>query len=330
MRCHRAAGFVGAAALVLVCGTAFGQTDAAAKPADADALRGPSIKESPKPVSLVKRDMTGKFERLDARPEQAALDLLGLTAEQRKAPDKVLADRFGAVTKVLQANQDLFLKIQQGRQGGVKPEELRPQMREMRQAAAPLLENALEDQVANALPEEKRAECRKLVEEYKRVMAAEEPGGYGQGAGTGGGGGRGRGRQTDAEKPAGDIPDAPKGDSKPEAKTEPKADGPIPPRVEMNLLLREMGRALNAIVVERKEQLATLLKAVDATPEQEGQIQAIVRDFASKKKDEAKLATGEPGSYQPTPEDRRANWEKIMAVLTPEQRRKAVEYRRSN
>ncbi len=313
----RTAGFMGATIVALCAGLALGQSETAPKPADGDALRGPAVKEGPKTISLVKRDMTGKLERLDTRPEQAALDLLGLTADQRKGPDKVLSDRYAAVTKLLQAHQDLFLKIQQGRQAGAKPDELRPQMREMREHAAPLLENPLQDQVSLALPDDKRAEFRMIVDEYKRASAAEEPGGFGQGAGKGGGGGRGRG-QTEPEGQDGDAM------VKPKATPKASAAEPIPPRVEMNLLLREMARALNAIVVERKEHMDSFLKAVDATPEQEAQIRAVVRS-ATDKGD-----TKPTGAREPTPDERRANWEKIMALLTPDQRRKAMEFRRAN
>jgi hypothetical protein len=279
---------------------------------DDDAMRGPSVKESPKPLTLVKRDMSGNLERLDARPEQAAIGLLGLSAEEKKAPEKVLTDRFTAVTKLLQEHYDLFLKLQGARQSGAKPSEVRPLMREMHDYAQPLLDNPLEDQVEATLPEGKRAEFGRLVDEYKRVIAAEEPGGMGAGNGTGGGKGRGTGEG------------AGKDEMKPDAPSVGKApgNGPIPPRVEMNLLMREMGRALNAMVTERKERLAELLKAVDATPEQEGQITAIVRAAA-----ESNRAAG-AGIKERTPEEKLAVWEKIMAVLTPEQRAKAREMRR--
>ncbi|HVU64332.1 MAG TPA: hypothetical protein VHC70_10170, partial [Phycisphaerales bacterium] len=255
----------GVMGLVVVCGMAFGQTPQPAGKPDDDALRGPSVKETPRAATLVNRDMTGALERLDTRPEQAALDLLGLSAEERKGAEKVLTDRFEAVTKLLQDQYELFLKLQGARQSGAKPSEIRPLMREFYPHAQPLLDNPLEDLVEKTLPEGKRAEFRRIVDEYKRVSAREEPGGRGAGRRAGGGEGKGDGAMSDG---AGKAP----GDA---------SAGPIPARVEMGLLMREMGRALNAMVTERKEHLAALLKAVDATPEQEGQIQAIVREQAN-------------------------------------------------
>ncbi|HMN40868.1 MAG TPA: hypothetical protein PKE29_08475 [Phycisphaerales bacterium] len=294
-----------------ITGTLF-SGPALAQPSDADALRGPSIQESPKSISLTKRDISGNVERLDTRPEQAALDLLGLSAGERKAPEQVLSDRYAAVTTLLQNHQALFLQLQQGRQGGAKPEELRPLMREMQAFAAPLLENPLQDQVAAALPEGKRAAFHTVVGEYKRISASEEPGGPRRRAGSESG--RTRGRRGDATE----MPDAGPTSA---------ATARISARVEMNLLLRETARALNAIVVERREHTDALLKAVDATPEQEGQIRAIVRSRAETTDGKSPATSGAAAR---SPEERRANWDQIMALLTPEQRRKAMEYRRAN
>jgi Spy/CpxP family protein refolding chaperone len=307
--------------LVLAAGMAWAEPPAAAAPkSDDDAMRGPSVKETAKAVTLVKRDMSGTLERLDTRPEQAAVGLLGLSAEEKAAPEKVLTDRFTAVMKLLQEKYELFLKLQGARQSGAKPPEIRPLMREMHEAAQPLLDTPLEDQVEKTLPDGKRAEFRRLVDEYKQVMAAEEPGGMGAGNGAGGGKGRGKGEGGGKAEPK---PDAAPASSAPATQAgKASAEGPIPPRVEMNLLLREMGRALNAMVTERKERLQSLLKAVDATPEQEGKIQAIVRAQA----DENKKAGA--GIKERTAEERLAVWEQIMAVLTPEQRVKAREIRR--
>ncbi len=311
-----------AAGLVTSLGcAALAEPPSPTPPAKADdgALKGPSVRETPKVATLVKRDMSGVFEHLDTRPEQAAVGLLGLSAEERAPADKIFTERFTAVTKVLQEHYESFLKLQGARQAGGSREEMRPLLREMRGYVAPLMEPSLQDKVSAVLPEAKRAEFARLVDEYKRAAAAAEPGGFGAGAGTGGGNGKGRGREKSADGDAKPMDDKPV-DSKPAAKGD--ADGPIPPRVEMNLVLREMGRALKAIVTERKEHLDTLLKTVGATPEQEAQIQAIVRE---RKPGEDKAGAG---LVERTPEERIAVWEKIMAVLTPEQRVKARELRR--
>jgi Spy/CpxP family protein refolding chaperone len=296
---------------------------------DADAMRGPKIAEKQLPPSLVHFDASGKLERLDTRPEHAAIDLLKLTPEQRKAADEVIQTRAVEVSKALQENYDLFLKLQAARQGGAKPEEIRPLMREFRPAVVSLLEPALVDKVAAALPESRREEYRTLVDEYKRAFAAVEgPGerGGGAGAGTGGGGGRGRGAAARGDA----SPDAMKPAEATDSKPAPTASEPtvakstIPPRVEMNLLLREFGRTLKGIVDERKEHMDSFLKTIDATPEQEAKIRAIARETAEKNRKNG----GNGGVGELTQEEKIANWRKILEVLTPEQRRKAMEARR--
>jgi hypothetical protein len=47
----------------------------------ADALRGPAVKETARPATLVQREMGGALVRLETRPEEAALDLLDLSKD---------------------------------------------------------------------------------------------------------------------------------------------------------------------------------------------------------------------------------------------------------
>lgn len=157
------------------------------------------------------------------------------------------------------------------------------------------------------------------MDEYKRAFAASEPMGErggGAGAGTGGGGGRGRGVEgrEKGEKDGGEMKPADGAAS----------TGPIPARVELNLLLREMGRSLKGIVDERKEHMDHFLKSIEATPEQEAKIRAITREAAEANKKNG----GNGGIGEPTQEEKLATFRKILDVLTPEQRKKAIEARR--
>lgn len=282
---------------------------------DADAMRGPKVGEKQGPPTLVRRDASGKLERLEVRPEQAAVDLLKLAAEERKPADEVLAARMLEINKALQEHYDLFIKLQTARQGGAKPEEIRPLMREFRPLVAVLVEPALVDRVAKALPESRRSEYRGLVDEYKREFAASEPMGSrggGAGAGTGGGGVRGRGVE-------GREKDGDGGEMKPAE----GAAAPIQARIEMNLLLREFARSLKGIVDERKENMDHFLTAVDATPEQEAKIRAIARERAEANK----KAGGNGGVGEPTQDEKIATFRKFLDVLTPEQRKKAMQAR---
>ena len=285
-------------------------------PSDADAMRGPRVGEKQGPPTLVHRDASGKLERLEVRPEEAAVDLLKLTPEDRKPLDDVFAARLVEVGKALQEHYELFIKLQTARQGGAKPDEIRPLMREFRPLVVGLVEPALVDRVAKALPEPRRNEYRGFVDEYKRALAASEPigeRGGGAGAGTGGGGGRGRGVEG-REKADNDG-----GEMKP-------AEGvaaPIPARIEMNLLLREFARSLKGIVDERKEHMDHFLKSIDASPKQEAKIRSITRAAAEANK----KAGGNGGIGEATQEEKIATFRKILEVLTPEQRKKAMQAR---
>ena len=82
-------------------------------------------------------------------------------------------------------------------------------------------------------------------------------------------------------------------------------------RVEIGLLVREMGRSFRSFVVDLREKLDELLKAVDATPEQENTIRRMVRELGA----ESKL--------RPSERQKGELWMKIMRELTQEQREKA-------
>jgi hypothetical protein len=85
--------------------------------------------------------------------------------------------------------------------------------------------------------------------------------------------------------------------------------------MEVNLLLREMGRSLQSTIKERRERFEELLRIVDATPEQQAKLQAIVQEKPK-------------NGLRPTAEEREERERKIMEVLTPDQRRKLLDARR--
>lgn len=255
-------------------------------------LSGPRVEAKESRATLIKRDFNGKLTRLDDRPEHAALALLNLTAEERKPADAVLDARSVKVAKVLSDHIDLFTKIQNARQGGGKAEEMRPLLREMHDAAGDLLDPPLRTKVAEALPEAKRAEFARIVEEYITALASEEAPG---------------GKPAADDQPMTDTPRRRAG-----AATGPGAAA----RIELNLLLRELGRELNSVVTTRREQTEAFLRAIDATPEQADKIQKIFRE------------QGAQAGLHPTREQRAETMRKVFEVLTPEQRRKAEAFHR--
>lgn len=265
---------------------------------DGTELGGPRVVTSEKPKTITEHEMDGTLKKIDTRPEQAALALLDLTPAEKTAVEAILDKRAVAVGALLAEHQALFLKIQQARQGNAPREEIAPLMREFRPIAAPLVSPALLDQLAGVLPAEKAARLRSLVGEYMQALAAE-------GA-------------KDGRAPAAPPADTPQR-RRPNAESAAQktgADRIISERMEINLLLREMGRSLNAVVEERRAHSAALMKAIEATPEQEEQIRAIVRGI------------GDSAGLRPTREQRAEMRRKIMAILSPEQQKKFNEFQR--
>lgn len=268
--------------LLAAASTALAQQTPAPKvmdPADASALGGPKVAQKPHEPTLVERDATGKVTRLTQRPEEAAIALLGLTQDEKAPIDAFFIKRAAAVSKLLADNTPLFLKLQAARQGGASRDELAPLMEEFETAAADLLETPLIDSVLKLIPASAREPYTKLVSDYNAAVLAEELASR-------------TGRVVEGPRAMGRVASR---------------------RLEANMLLREMGRALGGLVAERRERTAALINAVDATPEQAEKIEKIFRSQTQ-------------GAAARTPETRGRIMQEILALLTPEQRIKAREY----
>lgn len=283
---------------------------------DAGALQGPKVSTpaASKPT-LVKKDFDGKLELLDTRPEQAALAHLKLSEEEQAATQKILTDRLGKVTTFVFEHQDLFNALQAGRQGGASRQELAPKMRELAEAGKDFIDPPLLTQLSEKLSTDNAAELRRLVAEYAGALAEYNQSQRGANAGSGDEANARRAeRRRRAEQRQEPMADKPMTGEK---AAEVTPDYTIPRRLEITLLLREMGRALSGVVTERREATEELFKAINATDEQKSKIEAIIR--------EGRTGTGKP----PTPEQRAENARKIMELLTPEQRELMRKYRQS-
>lgn len=304
-------------ALVIASGIAASSLCArtAEVPSSVNPLAGPSVDAAATPT-LVKRDFEGKLERIEMRPEFAAIELIPLKPEERGRVDEVLARRAADVQRVTMDNHELFLKLQGARQGGDR-REMMTLMRDFRDVAEPLLKPSLFNQIRDVLPADQRAEYARLVDEYLAALAVEpDPMGSmwtrrGQRRGIGGDAAR-----EAAGTPAPDT-DSRMGDGPKEgARTGPPSGMIARRRVEMNLLIREMARGFGEMVEERRENTDELLKAINATDEQEAKIRAIIRDG------------GETAALKLSAEQKTERFRKIMAELTPAQRRALMDLRR--
>jgi DNA-directed RNA polymerase subunit F len=276
------------------------ENPAGPKGADDDALAGPRVDKPSAAKTIVERNFDGALVRLDQRPEEAAAALLTLSPEEKKAVSDLFGQRSKKVSQLLYDHYDTFLQLQAARQSGVmrqgkvdpkEREELAEKMREIGRAAAQagLIRPPLVEQVAAVLPDDQAGELRRMVSEYmvaldqqnRREMGIDMQGAF----------------------------------SRPGAPTPDQAERRgADQRMELNLLLREVARTFGAEVQERKERLDALVKAVDATPEQEAKITKILRETGEKNRGK-KLS----------PEDRADVFRQILDVLTPEQRQLARE-----
>lgn len=226
-------------------------------------------------LSIVERDFAGQLIRLEIRAEKAAAEKLPLTAKQRSELNDFFTQRSTEVLQFTLKNYDQFIKLQGARQARSR-QELPKLMSEMRTTAGEWVSKPLADRVEEKLPEHFRAHFRRMVNEYNDEVAKSDPR---SGAPADGVGARLRRGGFGGEF------------------------------VELNNFIREMAREFSGMVAQRREQLDTLLKAVDATPEQESKIRAIVRE-----------GNGAPGT-EPSPRQRRETIRKALAELTPAQQK---------
>lgn len=310
-------------ALVTACGMAALPLSAQTEPAPSEPaiqenpLAGPAVGAGETP-SLVKRDFEGKLERIETRPETAAIELITLTPEQRELVNDVLRRRSADVQRVLDDNLEMFLQLQAARQGGDR-QEMMTLMRDFRVVAEPLLKPSLFNQIRDVLPQDQRAEFARLVDEYIEALAAEpDPmGGMGMQRGQRRGIGGDAARDAKGEPVPDPDTDTRLGDGPKEGKRNgPPTGAPARRRVEMNLLIREMARDFGDMVEERREHTDELLKVIGATEEQEAKIRAIIRE------------NGDTASLKPTAEQRSERFQKILKELTPEQRRALMDWQR--
>ena len=259
---------------------------------------GEMVREADQPPTIVERTFEGTLVELDVHPAAAALARLKLSDAERAATEAILDERARYVSKVARENQDLLLKLQTARRGGAAGGEGRRELMELMREARPLLEPlvrpTLAERLEGVLEEPNREELTRMVGEYMEAYREVQSAGRGDGASA-----------TDETERG-------------ERRLGQRARGGLErAQAESGLALREIARAFAATVEMRREQTQDLLRAVEATPEQEGQIQQILKDIGS-----------QDGLRAPTPERRREIMERIAEVLTPEQRQRLRTYLR--
>lgn len=279
---------------------------------DADSLAGPKIaaKDAEK-RTIVRRDFQGKLERLDERPEIAAVRLLPLDEATRAAVDKIIAERAVTVSQITLENYEAFVRMQAAFQGGAPAtaearQERLAIVRELREIAKPLFEPPLVETLGKVMPSEHAEELRAMVAEYREAITASEA--------------AERARQSGDEAMTGEkTMEADEREATTQRAGRRAARGERMRRLideqiyEVRQVGREMARSFQNFVADKQQQGEELYALVEATPEQRAKIDAILR------------ADGEGAAIMPTEAQRRERFQKILAVLTPEQRRKFMD-----
>lgn len=290
--------------VLLVPAISFGQQATSDTAADAALMEGPKVDARNAPKTLVARSFDGKLTVIEDRPEFAAVALLEIDESLLAAYTTLREDRAIAVNSLLRDEYELFLNLQGLRQSSADPAKMRPLMFQFREAAGGLVDPPLKEQVAAVLPEEQRAEYLAIVQEYLEALRTDYP----------------AGREARADK---DVTPAESAEMNAAADGEKRKNRREVPaafreqRAEVVLLLREVAQSLGALVQASRERGDELMKAIEATPEQDAAIRVILQE---------KAGLGQ----KPTKANRAELFQAIAAELTTEQRRKLVQYLRNN
>lgn len=159
-----------------------GATRAALATDDPPPLAGPKVNEQPReksatemmaPRTLVERDFEGKLRRLETSPAIAALELLSLTDDERKATQKIIDERNMLMDELVQDHLKEITQLAGAFQSGDRAAGMK--------LLKPLIEDSVElrargklvDELAGVLEESNAKELQRLTTEYTRALVSE-------------------------------------------------------------------------------------------------------------------------------------------------------------
>ncbi len=162
--------------LLLVTAPAWAQVapDSAQPPASTPgALSGPTIDASSKAsMTLVERNFDGKLRRLEISAEEAALERLTLSDEEKQLTAKIVSERGAILDGVVGKNTDLLIRLQ-----GLRESRTPDGVAALRQMAAKLeplrKRGRLRDEIASVLEIENQKQFVTMVDEYHAAIIAD-------------------------------------------------------------------------------------------------------------------------------------------------------------
>ena len=223
-------------------------------------LGGPKVTEA-KAATLVVRDMSGRVQRLEVPPAEAALKFLGLSEEQKAKIDVVLAERATIMDSIVRDHLKEVVQLAGLGQSGVKPGGAAPQIdgkpdadaakvrteyRELMQgliaAAEPLRKRGvLGQELQPILNTEQKALLRQLNEEYMQARISDE---------------------VEAAKARGEV-------LRPQQ---------VLTTESLTFVGNEIKRAYERVVGQKSKDFEALIAALGLSPEQEGTIRKVAGD----------------------------------------------------
>lgn len=225
--------------VLVLCGSAAAGQTKAKEPENPTPLAGPKIDEKTAGPTLVRYDMSNRLRRLtDASPEEAALELLRLSEEEKGEVAHVLTERARAVDEMVGSNLPLLLEATLARDANDR-KALREHLAKLYEEFATVRERgALKDEVAYVLTDEHAAAFRTLVDDYWKAVVRDEL--------------KGRAGEMEGEK-----------------------GRAIVVREALMAFGTEIRRSYERQVAQKTAQLEELISKVEATPEQGEKIRQI-------------------------------------------------------
>ena len=153
-----------------VAGSVMAQPEAAKPDAPSDVLSGPKVKETQSERTLIKRDFSGRVQRVEANPAEAAVDLLAIDEATRAKVKAIVDERTAALDRIVRDNLELLVKFQTtaDRKGKMAL------LREYREVFKDLeAKGKLQDQVKAVLPKEQAARYDELIAGYWDTVVAD-------------------------------------------------------------------------------------------------------------------------------------------------------------
>lgn len=262
-------------------------------------LGGPSLAREAVRRTLVKRDFNGTLERLDIPAEEAALELLDLSEQEKTDVRLILAERAAILDKVVGENLPLLIQANNARESGDAVAGARYLRELSTQLRAFTARGRLSDELVAVLSPENGETLRTLVREYWQAVFEDARAAARSAAPSDG--------MQPSDPIAADRDGAPR----------PGAERPNAREMMRRELLAAFGteirRSYERRIASRQGELDQLIAALDLDDATEGEIRRLFTDFAQQTL----------GNSTPAQRTKLAN--DLFRLLTPDQRRKVLE-----